>query len=75
MAEQESISNIIPELKQTQWDGMDRTQVPWYQAEIEQLRPEAQELFEKYANVPSERVRSHIKEAVRLHLQVLTMHC
>lgn len=32
------------------------------------MTPEAQELFEKYSNVDSARVKAHIKELVRLDL-------
>ena len=41
------------------------SKLPWYSAEIEEITPQAQELFEKYSNVDSENVKAHIKELVR----------
>jgi hypothetical protein len=42
--------------------------LPWYSPEIEEITPQAQELFEKYSNVEPERVKAHVKELVRFHL-------
>lgn len=39
--------------------------LPWYSAEIEEITPQAQELFEKYSHVESDHVKAHIKELVR----------
>ncbi|KAF2014946.1 hypothetical protein BU24DRAFT_423865 [Aaosphaeria arxii CBS 175.79] len=36
--------------------------LPWYQKELQEINPEARELFEKYSQIPSEEVVSHITQ-------------
>ena len=38
--------------------------LPWYSAEITEITPQAQELFEKYSNVEPGNIKAHVKELV-----------
>lgn len=49
-------------LKGSQWENMPLDKLPWYTPEITDISSQAQELFEKYANVEPENVKAHIKE-------------
>lgn len=49
----------------TMFGGSNRpSKLPWYTPEITDISSQAQELFEKYANVEPENVKAHIKELV-----------
>ncbi|KAF2452123.1 hypothetical protein P171DRAFT_426510 [Karstenula rhodostoma CBS 690.94] len=49
-------------LKGSPWENLPLDKLPWYSPEIEEITPQAQELFEKYSNVEPEKVKAHIKE-------------
>ena len=48
----------------------DPTQLPWYLNDLENLKPEARELFEKYSKVPADQVVAHIKTSVRVEINI-----
>ena len=48
--------------------------LPWYSAEIEEITPQAQELFEKYSDVEPGKVKAHIKELVRSKVPMKWLH-
>ncbi|KAF1967866.1 hypothetical protein BU23DRAFT_583613 [Bimuria novae-zelandiae CBS 107.79] len=61
-AETTELSGVAKLLKGSPWENMPVEKLPWYSAEIEEIPPAAQELFEKYSNVEANKVKAHIKQ-------------
>lgn len=64
MAQPNASEKIAKDIGRPEYANKKPEELPWYLAEVETLEPDAKELFEKYCQIPSDQVKSRIKEAV-----------
>lgn len=66
MAETKPADDPATKFVKQNYKDMKPEELPWYSAELKELEPLAQELFEKYCGLPPDDVKSHIKQQVCL---------